>query len=135
MTMMTQMLGQMMWLPASLLARWMDLLAAMMRVVQLRESLVRYTALMGELTKRLKGGAGHGCAGRRRAVTGRPPFEGEPGAAVLMAFFVLTLLAIVLLIRQLAAMAWNWAEPTRGVLLTALGGLFLRALSRGSWPG
>jgi hypothetical protein len=31
MTTMTQMLGQMMWLPASLLARWMDLLVAMVR--------------------------------------------------------------------------------------------------------
>ena len=31
MTTMTQMLGQMMWLPASLVARWMDLFAAMMR--------------------------------------------------------------------------------------------------------
>jgi hypothetical protein len=31
MTTMTQMLGQMMWMPASLLARWMDLLVATMR--------------------------------------------------------------------------------------------------------
>jgi ubiquinone biosynthesis protein len=117
------------------LSESVDSLRAMASLSSIRESLELYTMLMSVLPQRMDEALNADTRGRgvQRPV-GRQP-EGAAGATVLVTSFVLSLTTIILLTRELTAAGLRGAQPVGGLVLIVVGGLFLRALSRGRRVG